>query len=119
MKRRMYPKLWVRSMGMRLNDQVLPLITVPLGGWVYTLRTAHGISCRELGRRLGISRQAVADLERREVAGTASLAALKQAAEAMDASLIYFCRPNHQIIAAGRVSRRRATLCASAETPGS
>ena len=115
----MYPKLWVRSMRMRLNDQVLPLVTVPLGGWIYTLRTAHGISSRELGRRLGISRQAAADLERREVLGTASLEALKQAAEAMNASLIYFCRPNHEVTGAEQARRRRATPYASAANPES
>ncbi len=97
MKRRLFPKLWIRSQRMRLNDQSLPLVVVPPGGWIYTLRTAHGIAGREVAARLGLSRQAMAEIERRELRQTVTLETLRKVAIAMDAQLVYFLRPNHVI----------------------
>lgn len=65
----------------------------PSGGWVRTIRQALGMSAAQLGRRLGLSRQAAADLERREVSLSVTLATLQKAAEAMNADLVYAIVP--------------------------
>lgn len=65
----------------------------PAAGWVRTLRDALGMSAAQLAARMGISRQAVADLETRERAGTATLAALQKAAEEMQCDLVYALVP--------------------------
>ena len=65
----------------------------PRGGWIRSIRQALGMSTTQLARRLGISRQGVADLERREASRTATLAALDQAARAMNGQLIYAIVP--------------------------
>jgi predicted DNA-binding mobile mystery protein A len=67
--------------------------TVPPSGWLKTIRSALGMTTRQLGERLGVTRQAVMDLERREVEHTVTLAALGKAAEAMDCQLVYAIVP--------------------------
>lgn len=73
----------------------------PLGmpgtGWLRAVRTALGISAADLGRLLGMSRQAVADLERREVQGTVTMAGLRRAAEALDCRLMYAVVPRKSL----------------------
>jgi len=65
----------------------------PVGGWIRSIRQALGMSAAQLGARLGLTRQGVADLERREVSRGATLAALEKAAEALDADLVYAIVP--------------------------
>lgn len=66
----------------------------PAGGWVRAVREALGMSTEQLGRRLGISRQAVSLLERSELEETVRLASLRRAAEALDCALVYAFVPN-------------------------
>lgn len=83
----------------------------PRGGWVRSIRQALGMSAAQLGTRLGLSRQGVADLERREVGHTVTLAALEKAAEAMDAKLVYAIVPRETLETTRRAqARRRAEL---------
>jgi predicted DNA-binding mobile mystery protein A len=58
-------------------------------GWITALRSALGMSQQELGRRLGVSRQAVSQLEEREANGSITLNALRQAAAALGAHVVY------------------------------
>jgi predicted DNA-binding mobile mystery protein A len=62
-------------------------VTPPDKGWIRAIRTTLGISSAELARRMGITRQAIADLERREADGTITIAKLRQAADALSADL--------------------------------
>jgi len=64
---------------------------------VQSIRQALGMSASQLGHRLGLSRQGVADLERREVGSAVTLAALERAAAAMDARLVYAIVPCHSL----------------------
>lgn len=59
----------------------------PKSGWIRTVRTALGMSAAQLGRRLGMSQQAVAKLERSERAGTISLGTLSKVADALECDL--------------------------------
>jgi predicted DNA-binding mobile mystery protein A len=67
--------------------------TTPSAGWVYTVRTALGMSRRQLGKRLEISAQSVKDLEENEAAGTVSLNRLKMAGQALGLQFSYSLRP--------------------------
>lgn len=62
---------------------------VPSKGWIHTLRTALGMSLRQLGERLGMAAQSVRDLEGREEAGAITLKALREAGAALNMKLVY------------------------------
>lgn len=64
-------------------------IAVPPTGWIKAIRNALGMSARQLGNKLSITRQGVQDLENREKEGTVTLKALREAAKAMDLQLVY------------------------------
>ena len=65
----------------------------PRGGWVRAVRDALGMNTRQLAQRLGVTHNAVVDLERSEVAGVAKLEALRRADEALDCDLVYALVP--------------------------
>ncbi len=65
----------------------------PRGGWVKSIRQALGMSTAQLGRRMGVTRQAVTDLEKRETQRAVTLAALEKAAQALNADLVYAIVP--------------------------
>lgn len=81
----------------------------PKGGWVKGLREALGMTTTQLGERMGLSRQSVSDLEKREAGGTVTLNFLERAAEALDADLVYAIVPRRAL---GQMRERRA--CAQA-----
>jgi predicted DNA-binding mobile mystery protein A len=80
--------------------------TPPKGGWVKSIRQALGMSTSQLGRRMGLSRQGVTDLEKREVRRVVTLAALMKAAEAMNAELVYAIVPRKSLAEAVRDQAR-------------
>jgi len=69
----------------------------PASGWLKTLRHALGITASQLAARLGITRQAIDDLETREQDGTATLATLRKAANAIDCDLVYALVPRTSV----------------------
>jgi predicted DNA-binding mobile mystery protein A len=69
----------------------------PAIGWLRTIREALGMSAPQLGQRLGISRQGVADLERREREGAVTLESLAKAAAALDCDLVYAVVPRSRL----------------------
>lgn len=72
-------------------------LRAPEGGWVSALRTAYAMSQADLARRIGVSRQAVSQLEQREADGSVTLNALEQAAHALDSELVYVLVPRQSI----------------------
>jgi predicted DNA-binding mobile mystery protein A len=64
-------------------------LVMPSTGWIFTIRTALGMSMRQLGSRMGITPQSVKEIEDREKNNTISLKVLNQFAQAMDMKLIY------------------------------
>ncbi len=62
-------------------------LEAPPRGWIHTIRTALGMTQGQLAARLGIRASSVSALEKREAAGTATVASLRQAAEALDCDL--------------------------------
>jgi len=75
--------------------QFAPLRDVlpPRNGWIRAIRDALGMSGRQLGKRLGVSKMRVADMERAESMSATTLKTLRRAAEAMDCVLVYALVP--------------------------
>ena len=73
--------------------EVASLLQPPRGGWLRSLRNALGMRQQDLGERLGVTSQAVADLERREAEGSVTLSTLREAARAMGGELHYVVLP--------------------------
>lgn len=64
-------------------------IAVPPNGWIKAIRTALGMSMQQLGNKLSITKQSIADIERREKDGSITLKALRETANTMDMQLLY------------------------------
>lgn len=84
----------------------------PRNGWIRTMRTALGMSAAQLGKRLGVSRQEAADLERRERSGSITLSTLAKVAEALDCDLQVTFVPKTSL---DETVRRQAAAKARAE----
>jgi predicted DNA-binding mobile mystery protein A len=84
-----------KQLDARLN--LIPKSPAPRDGWIRTIRSALGMSAAQLGRRLGLSQQGVADLERREKSGAISIATLATAAEALNCELHILLRPKSSL----------------------
>lgn len=93
------PHTATRQLDRRFDDlrPHLSLLRAPRGGWIRLLRGVLGLRQQDLGSRLGISKQAAAALEHREAEETATLAALRQAADALDAELYYVLVPRRPL----------------------
>ncbi|MFM8648094.1 MAG: helix-turn-helix domain-containing protein, partial [Methylocystis sp.] len=65
-----------------------PLITPP-SGWIKAIRESLGMTAEQLARRMGVVQSRVSTLEKAECSGTPSLKSLRQAAEAMNCTLVY------------------------------
>ncbi len=87
----------------------------PTGGWLRAIRSALGMSAGHLAVRLGVTRQAVADLERREANGTVTLAVLKKAADALDCDVVYALVPRKPLY---EILRDRARAIATDRLKG-
>jgi predicted DNA-binding mobile mystery protein A len=66
----------------------------PSRGWLRAIRETLGMPRAELARRLGVTGQAIANLERSEADGSIRLDSLRRAAEALDCRLVYALVPN-------------------------
>lgn len=65
----------------------------PEEGWVRSVRCALGLSQAKLGRRLGVSKQAVHKAELGEINESITIKRLRQHAFAMDSTLFYVILP--------------------------
>ncbi|MCR4347726.1 MAG: mobile mystery protein A [Sulfuricaulis sp.] len=75
--------------------QFVPLrnLQPPKKGWIRAIRDALGMSGRQLGERMDVSKMWVGDMERLEATGATTLKTLRRAAEAMDCVLVYALVP--------------------------
>ena len=79
----------------------------PHAGWIRAIRSALGMSGRELADRLGVRQQSIPDLERSEQRETIKLETLRRAADALDCDLAYFLIPRRGLDSAVRDQARR------------
>ncbi|MCY4334577.1 MAG: mobile mystery protein A [Litoreibacter sp.] len=77
-------------------NQVTGLKT-PREGWISTMRKALGISAPELAKRLGVTKPAIYQAERKEHEGGVTLGHMKRLAEAMGGKFVYTIVPDGQI----------------------
>ena len=89
----------------------------PLKGWVRAIRDALGISTRQLGDKLGVSKSRVSRIERDEVAENVTLKTLRRVADAFDCVFVYGFVPRKSLKdslrdQAIKVVRRRMTRVA-------
>jgi predicted DNA-binding mobile mystery protein A len=79
--------------------QFVPLrnLQPPRKGWVRAIRDALGMSGRQLGKRMGVSKMWAGDIERLEVTGATTLKTLRRAAEAMECELVYVLVPKNSL----------------------
>ena len=69
-------------------------VPVPPDGWIRAIRTSLGMSMQQLGNRLGVTRQNIHDVERREQEGSITIRNLREIGDALDMKLIYAFVPN-------------------------
>jgi predicted DNA-binding mobile mystery protein A len=94
--------LLFRGLGDRLGPP-------PELGWIRMIREAIGMSGAELGVRLGVSRQRVAQLEGAEVARTMPMATLDRVAAALGCRVLYALVPDEPLeLMVRRQAQRRA-----------
>jgi predicted DNA-binding mobile mystery protein A len=77
----------------KLPDLLRPL-TRPTRGWIAAIRTALGMSYRQMASRLAVDPSAIGHLERSEQIESIQLATLRRAAEALNCTLVYAIVPN-------------------------
>jgi predicted DNA-binding mobile mystery protein A len=83
----------------QLDRKIMPFKTVantpvPETGWLYSIRNALNMSLSQLGKKMGVTPQAIRAIEQREKNGTISLQSLRQIAKALDMQLVYALVPN-------------------------
>jgi predicted DNA-binding mobile mystery protein A len=61
----------------------------PPNGWIYTIRTALGMSMRQLGKMVNVTPQAIKDIEMREKNGNITLASLEKIGKHLNMKLVY------------------------------
>ncbi|MGU3456050.1 mobile mystery protein A [Brevundimonas sp. M1A4_2e] len=81
--------------------------TRPPKGWLRAIRDALGLTSRQLATRMGKTHTTITALEKGEVAGTTTLNSLRDAAEAMNCTLVYAIVPNQSLEAMVRAQSRK------------
>ncbi len=90
----------VRKQHARLIDRTreqIEDIDLPRKGWLQTIRKALGMSAAMLAKRAGITRAAIYQAERNEVARGISLRQLDKLAKAMGGRVVYAIIPNESV----------------------
>lgn len=81
----------------------------PEKGWIKAIREALGMTTAQLGKRLGVSQQRAAMLEKAEVDGSITLKSLEQAAQSMGCRVVYVLYPEQPL---SKTMRARAETVA-------
>jgi len=82
-------KLVLRQLDKKLQVAQPLKDMMPPNGWISLIRKTLNMSLRQLGNRMSITPQSIRDIEKREGEGTLTLKTLKDAAEALDMTLVY------------------------------
>ncbi|WP_332767587.1 mobile mystery protein A [Phenylobacterium sp.] len=69
----------------------------PPKGWVRAIRDAFGMTAVQMAARLGVVQSRITALEQAEANDAITLKSLRQAAEALDCTLVYALVPNEPI----------------------
>jgi predicted DNA-binding mobile mystery protein A len=82
-----------------LDKRLTPLrsstaVQRPDKGWVRAIRDALGMNARQLAARLNVSQPTITNIEKNEANDTITLKRLREAAAALDCTLVYALVPN-------------------------
>ena len=69
----------------------------PREGWISTMRKALGMSAPELAKRMGVTKPAIYQAERKERDGGVTLGHMERLAEAMGGKFVYAIVPDGQV----------------------
>ena len=69
----------------------------PEKGWIKAVREALGMTTAQLGKRLGVSQQRAAMVEKAEADGSITLKSLEQAAQTLGCRVIYVLYPEEPL----------------------
>lgn len=83
-------------------------MTRPPKGWLRAIRDALGLTSRQLAARMRKNHSTIIALEKGELAGTTTLNSLRDAAEAMNCTLVYSVVPNGSLEEMVRTQSRKA-----------
>ena len=64
-------------------------VTAPPKGWIRAIRDALGMTGKQLANRLGVAQQAVARIEKEELAGSVTIKTMRRIAECLDCVFVY------------------------------
>lgn len=64
-------------------------LNVPPTGWIKAFRTVLGITLEQLGKKLKVTKQGAADIERREKDGSITLKTLREVGNKLEMKFIY------------------------------
>jgi predicted DNA-binding mobile mystery protein A len=81
----------------------------PHGGWLRAIREALGMSAAQLARRMGVSQQSIAKLERNEATSKITLESLERVAHALGCRVTYAIVPEKPL---AKMRRERALVLA-------
>lgn len=82
-----------KNLDRRLSSLRTEPLIAPPSGWIKAIREALGMTSEQLARRMGVVQSRVSALEKAERTGTPSLKTLREAAEAMNCTLVYAIVP--------------------------
>ncbi|HKK37993.1 MAG TPA: mobile mystery protein A [Cryomorphaceae bacterium] len=68
----------------------------PPSGWIKALRTSFGMTMEQLAKKIGVSKQNISRIEKREQEGALTIAKLREVAAAMDMQLVYGLVPKEK-----------------------
>lgn len=87
-------QLVLSRLSKKLNSfKKIASIVPPTEGWIGGIRSAINMSRKQLAKKLGVTSEAVRQLEKREETGSITLRSLREAANAMDLQLVYALVP--------------------------
>lgn len=95
-------------------------VNPPRKGWIRAIRDALGLSTRQLGERLGVSKSRITRIEQDEVADNVTFKTMRRMAEALDCEFVYGLVPRKSLegtlkaqalrVAGKRISRVSHTM---------
>jgi predicted DNA-binding mobile mystery protein A len=64
-------------------------VTTPSKGWIRAIRDALGMTAKQLASRIGVAQQAVARIEKEELAGSVTIKTMRRIADHLNCVFVY------------------------------
>jgi len=91
-------ELLIRQLDRNLAPFRNVLGSLPDKGWIYTIRNTLGMTMAQLGKKVGVTKQNISLIEKREAEGSITINSLRELGAAMDMSLVYGFVSQHDSI---------------------